>query len=102
MNQFKDIHMHHYISTVLTKWTHWLLEDVTVILIMRYASLTFVVSVLEHFIWNHSSMNATAPRYLQVHSDPGNGLVLSGNKPLPEPILIKFHAINSGQWVIMP
>ena len=35
-------------------------------------------------------MNATGPYWLQVNIGSGDGMVPSGNKPLPEPLLTKF------------
>ena len=40
-------------------------------------------------------MNATGPYWSQVNIGSGNGLVLSGNKPLPEPVLTK---ISNAIW----
>ena len=42
------------------------------------------------------------PRTFSKFLAPGNGLVLSGNKPLPEPMLIKFrdaYSVTGDQWV---
>ena len=36
-------------------------------------------------------MNATNPHWWLVNVGSGNGLVLSGSKPLPEPMLTTFH-----------
>ena len=35
-------------------------------------------------------MNATGIHWLSVNTGSGNGLVPSGNKPLPEPMLTKI------------
>ena len=45
------------------------------------------------FCWNllDYEMNAKGPHRWQVNIGSGNGLVLSGNKPLPEPMLTQFH-----------
>ena len=42
---------------------------------------------------NSSKMNATRPHWWSVNLGSGNGLVPSGNKPLPEPMLTKFYDI---------
>ena len=36
----------------------------------------------------------TWPSWWQIKTVPGNGLMLSGNKLLPEPMLTKFHDIT--------
>ena len=45
---------------------------------------------LGHLLWNYFQMNATRPHWWSVNTGSGNGLVLSGNKPLPEPMLTQF------------
>ena len=42
---------------------------------------------LKYFLWNCYQVNATTPHWSLVHIGSGNGLVPSGNKPLPEPML---------------
>ena len=39
------------------------------------------------FQWNHHQVNTTGLQWLQINIGLGNGLVLSDNKPLPEPVL---------------
>ena len=39
------------------------------------------------FLWNCFQVNATTPHWSSVNIGSGNGLVPSGNKPLPEPML---------------
>ena len=46
--------------------------------------------ILEHFLWNWSRVYATA-YWLYVNIGLGDGLVASGNKPLPEAMLIQFY-----------
>ena len=36
-------------------------------------------------------VNAMQPDWCMLNIDSGNGLVLSGNKPLPEPMVTKFY-----------
>ena len=38
---------------------------------------------LKYFLWNCYEMNATTPYWSLVNIGSGNGLVPSGNKPLP-------------------
>ena len=40
-----------------------------------------------YFLWNCYQVNATIPHWSLVNIGSGNGLVPSGNKPLPEPVL---------------
>ena len=42
---------------------------------------------LKYFLWNCYQVNATTPHWSLVNIGSGNGLVPSGNKPLPEPML---------------
>ena len=45
---------------------------------------------LMYFLWNHHLMNVTQPYLWSVNIGSGNGLVPSGNKPLPEPMLTQI------------
>ena len=42
---------------------------------------------LKYFLWNCYQVNATTPHWSLVNIGSGNGLVPSGNKPLPESML---------------
>ena len=42
---------------------------------------------LEHFLWNYHPVDAIKPHWLLVNIASDDSLVLSGNKPLPEPML---------------
>ena len=44
----------------------------------------------EHLLWNSYQMNASEPLWKEVSIDSVNGLVPSGNKPLPEPLLTQI------------
>ena len=56
---------------------------------------------LEHVLRNCPHVNATRPHWWSINIASGNGLVLSGNKPLPEPMLNQIseviwrHIINT-------
>ena len=57
---------------------------------------------LKHFLWNCPQVNARRPLPWLVNIGSGNGLVPSGNKPLPEPILTRSmspYSIARPQWV---
>ena len=45
----------------------------------------------EHFWLNCCQVNATEPHQWEVNIGSGNGLVPSGNKSLPEPMLTKIY-----------
>ena len=47
-------------------------------------------------------MNSTGPYCWKVNIGSGNGLVPSGNKPLPEPMLTQFLVALWTQWVNVP
>ena len=42
---------------------------------------------IKYFLWNCHQVSATTHHWSLVNIGSGNGLVLSGNKPLPEPML---------------
>ena len=42
---------------------------------------------IKNFLWNCYQVNVTTPHWSLVNIGSGNGLVPSGNKPLPEPML---------------
>ena len=46
---------------------------------------------LEHFLWNGIDMNTTRPHWWLVSIGSGNGLVLSGNKPLSKPMFTQIY-----------
>ena len=45
---------------------------------------------LKYFLGNRSEVNVTSPHLPLVNIGSGNGLTLSGNEPLPKPMLTKF------------
>ena len=45
---------------------------------------------LRHLLWNCPDMNVTGLHWWSVIIGSGNGLVPSGNKPLPEPVLTQI------------
>ena len=60
---------------------------------------------LSYLPWNYPQMNVTGPFWWLVNIGSGNGLVLSGNKPLPEPMLTQIYVtigITRPQWVKIP
>ena len=57
---------------------------------------------LEYFLWNCNQLNATTPHWSLINIGSGNGLVPSGNKPLPEPMLTQIiapYGVTGPQWV---
>ena len=46
---------------------------------------------LEHLLWNCLQLNATRPHWWLVNTGSGDGLVPSGNKPLPETMLTQIY-----------
>ena len=49
------------------------------------------VMYLEHFLWNYPQVNAIRLHLSSVNIGSDNGLVPSGNKPLPEPVLTQIY-----------
>ena len=68
--------------------THWLQGDLNKILDKQF-SRWFRHWQPRHHWWNCPQVDVTGPHCLLVNIGLGNGLVQSGNKPLPEPILTK-------------
>ena len=50
---------------------------------------------LRHLLWNCPNMNVSWLHWWSVNTGSGNGLVSSGNKPLPEP---KLTQISDAIW----
>ena len=53
---------------------------------------------IEHFRWNCPQVNARGPYGWLIKIGPGNGLVPSGNNPVPELMLIKYHNAIWRDW----
>ena len=53
---------------------------------------------LRHLLWNCPNIHVTGLHWWSVNVGSGNGLVPSGNKPLPEPMLtqISRHMVSLG------
>ena len=56
---------------------------------------------LEYFLWNCPRVNATRPHLCLVRTDSGNGLVPSGTKSFPEPMLSKIYITICHHLTIM-
>ena len=52
------------------------------------------IDILSISLWNYHQVNATRSYWWLFNFGPGNGLVPSGNKPLPEPFLIKLVSLG--------
>ena len=68
--------------------THWPLGNEAVTLNWWFSNSC--QGYIEHFVWNCPQVNATGLHWWYVNIGSGNGLVPSGNKPLPEPMLIQI------------
>ena len=77
--------------------THWLLKDVEVIL--RIFQTWYMNWYREHFLSKQSLVSATGPYWWAVSIGSGNGLVPSGNKPLPDPMLTQTYFATRPQCV---
>ena len=80
--------------------SHW--SAIYNIMILTHWPLGVAAEILnEQFfrlisMWNCSQVNATRPHWWLVNIGSGNGLVPSGNTPLPEPILTQ--RVNLLEW----
>ena len=62
----------------------------------------FSASSFEHFQMNCLQRNAAGPHWLPVNIGSGDGLLLSGNKPLHEPCWIRTvmpYGVTSSRWI---
>ena len=75
---------------VLSELTHWLLWDAAVILNENFQT-HIKDRYLENFPWNCFQLHATRLHWKLVSIGSGNGLVPSGNKPLPEWMLTQIY-----------
>ena len=69
--------------------THWPLGNFNEILDTQFSNW-FQWLWLRHLLWNYPHMNVTGLHWWSVNIGSGNGLVPSGNKPLPEPMLSRI------------
>ena len=80
--------------------THWPKGDAVVI-----SSNFHIKNLYLHFLWNYSCVNVTRPHWWLVNIGWGNGLVVSGNKPLTDPmvtqILVTIY-VTKQQWDNLP
>ena len=75
-----------------TLLTHWALGDLTKVsdYIISKFQTHFNDKYLKYFLWNCYQVNATTPHWSLVNIGSDNGLVPSGNKPLPEPVVTQI------------
>ena len=72
-----------------------LIRKCGMVVIMNIHFLTnFKYWYLEHFLRNFPQVNVAVHFWCWFQLDLGNGLVPSGSKPLPKPMLTKFHDAN--------
>ena len=76
-------------------WTHWPWGNMVWWLsIIHIFHTNFKYWYLEHFLRNFPQVKVAVHFWCWVQLDLGNGLVPSGSKPLPKPMLTKFHDAN--------
>ena len=85
-----DTHMGVIRPQLLTLWP---LGNLNEILYFLYTN--FGEWCLKHLLWNCPNMNVIALHWRSVNIGSGNGLVPSGNKLLPEPMLTQ---ISVAMW----
>ena len=69
---------------LICPWEMWLLPQIS------NFQTRIKDNYIEYFMWNCPQVNATRPDWWQVNIGSGNGLVPSGKKPLPEPMLTQI------------
>ena len=69
-------------------FTHWLLGEPYIKLFLKLIS---VIDILWISSKNCPQVNSTKPHWWLVNTGSGKGLVPSGTKPLPEPVLTQLH-----------
>ena len=76
----------------IVRWlTHWPLGDFNDILDEYNFHVNFSHWWLMYLLWNCRRVIVTGPHWWYVDIGSGNGLVLSGNKPLPEQMLTQIY-----------
>ena len=73
--------------------THWPMGDFN--LIFGNFQANFSEWWLRYLLWNCPQMNVARPYWWEVNIGSDNGLVPSGNKPLPESMLTQIYVANS-------
>ena len=53
---------------------------------------------LEHSLWNHLELSAKRPYWTLVNIGSENGLVHSGNRPIPEATLTNIYDVTRTHW----
>ena len=76
------------------KKTQWSLGNLNEILNMYNFQMDFSDWWLRHLLWNCPNMNVTGLHWWSVNIGSGNGLVPSGNKPVPEPMLTQIYVVT--------
>ena len=71
----------HVIDKLIGPWGIWLQSQIS-----KFQT-HFNNKYLKYFLWNGYQVNATKPHWSLVNLGSDNGLVPSGNKPLPELVL---------------
>ena len=86
-------------SPDLKELTHWPLGNLNEILDLCNFQTHFSDRWLRHLLSNCPNMNVAGVYWWSVNIGSGNGLVPSGNKPLPEPMLTQIcrHMVSLGQ-----
>ena len=72
------------------KISHWPLGDSNTILDRSFSS-SFQWLMVEASLVRFSQMNITGHYWWKINIGSGNGLVPSGNKPLPKPVLTQIY-----------
>ena len=77
---------------VWLKWFHGQLNDLLCSRVHRlfHVQAKFRDSWLRYLLWNCPNMNVTGLHLWSVNIGSGDGLVPSGSKPLPEPVLTQI------------
>ena len=84
-------YMASYIGSVFCKrLTHWLLGDVAIILEVSFSNSLYT-TVARALVVKSLSGECQRASLMKINIGSGNGLVPSGNKPLPEPVLSQMY-----------
>ena len=81
--------------------THCPLEDMIIWSGISNFQTNIKGRYLGHFLWNCPQVKATRPFWWLINIGSGNGLMPSGNKPLPEPMLSLMSATIWRHWATM-
>ena len=88
-----------YTMAVILSWSQCVLCEMWMENWMYNFRKQFKDWYLQYYQWNHTLYEFTGPYWWYINIASGDGLVPSGNKPLPEALLTKISNMTELKWV---